>query len=165
MDPPPLGIKVKVLETLVGDPLPDHIYMATTSHYGLYDFTYDRGESVYLIKLWTDGEAFIMPRYKRSRVFSDSKGRNLLLLFRDRRIHNLPCEVMTIKKKMSLDNMGPELSYHVDRLDDEDRKHMDKFIFDQDQAYSKYGILIDDLKTLLSKMDQEQLNDDCQLRN
>jgi len=160
MDPPPLGLKVRVLEHINGDPLPYIIYVATTDHYGMSSYEFNGGDA-YLIKLWTDGASFIMPRYDRHKVIKSLEGEFIIPIWTKDWVNMIPCQAKALVQELDPKSMSKQDSFLQEELSQKGREHMDQLTVHQGRVYTKYGIKVSQLKHLFDGMSYAALNERC----
>lgn len=160
MDPPPLGLKVRVLEHINGDPLPHIIYVATTDHYGFLSYEFNTGDA-FLIKLWTDGTSFIMPRYDRYNIIKSLKGEFIIPLWTKDWVNMIPCEAMAWVQELDPKSMSEQDSFLQEELSQKGKEHLDLLTVHQGRVYTKYGIKVSQLKHLFKDMSYAALNERC----
>lgn len=95
MDPPPFWFRVRVLDAVYGPWfLGQRAVVASTSHYGMAG-TISEGEPR-LVRLRSDGQAVVMPRYAQASLARSRLGEWLLVLWSAKPIWWLPCEVIDL---------------------------------------------------------------------
>ena len=96
MDPPPFWIKATILETVFGAALPPALYLSTTSHYGVRDYS----NGAYLIAIKTDGKQFIMPKYAHLELVRNKQGDLYFFLRSPHPAWWLPCNVSSLREEI-----------------------------------------------------------------
>lgn len=151
LDPAPTWIKLQVLETLNGDPLPRTVYASTTSHYGKMT-QYGLVEGPQLMLLLGEGEQLVMARYARAPLRMDSARRFHLLL------HNagprwLPCAVADLREPVTdpvLARAGAVPRKWFDQSRAEGDSGEAYYRLEPDFAYHRYSLPVGKLEDYLA---------------
>ena len=102
LDPPPFRVALQIEETLFGPRLSRRAFASTTSHYGRQ--TYQYGEDrLYLVKILSDGDVNIIPRYAVEKLAIDKREELALPVAAPSDVPAwLPCDVMSLVKPRDL---------------------------------------------------------------
>lgn len=148
LDPAPTWIKLQVLETLNGEPLPRTVYASTTSHYGKMT-AYGRVQGPQLMLLLGGDEALVMARYARAPLAVDG-GRRFHLLLHNAGPHWLPCDVATLRQPVTDPVLAKAGAVPRQRFEDVRREGDEAFYrVEADFAYPRYSLPIGALEDLL----------------
>lgn len=97
MDPPPFWMETKVLSVVHGELEERDIAVASTSHYGMPEES-DHA-TAYLMRVDTDGQQYVMPRYERALLYKGRDGDYYLPVLPSP-VSWLPCSVQEIRQEV-----------------------------------------------------------------
>ena len=107
MDPPPFSLNATVRSSVYGGDAKDKIEIITTSHYGMGEF--EKGLNTFLVKIKTDGQHFMMPRYAKKKLIRNKKDDFYLLIYSSDPTWWLPCSVSDLKEEISSDEFASSI--------------------------------------------------------
>jgi len=159
MDPAPFWFKAKVSQVLSGD-VGRSLEVATTSHYGMNPL--ERMKGSYLLRLHTDGQHAVMPRYSMASLTRASSGELYLLLEPSRSPFFLPCAIAEAKEP--IDERMFEESIAIAPDDYRYKQAVeakDEYVLTPEGAVPRFGIPVRRLQVVLSRLSPEQRMEKC----
>ncbi len=114
MDPPPFSLMATVHSSVFGGDVQDKIELITTSHYGMGEF--EKGLKPFLVKIKTDGQHFMMPRYAKKKLIRNKKDDLYMVIFSGDPIWWLPCSVTDLKEEIFSDEFASSLEIPDDEF-------------------------------------------------
>lgn len=160
MDPPPFSLIATVRSSVYGGDVKDKIELITTSHYGMGEF--EKGLNTFLVKIKTDGQHFMMPRYAKKKLIRNKNDDLYLLIYSSDPIWWLPCSVTDLKEEISSDAFAssleiPEVEFAANRVE----KFPEYFRLTATGAIPRYAIAISKLSAHLHQLNPTNSQMSC----
>lgn len=150
LDPPPLRLRMHVVNPVYGDAPTGDIDVFTTSHYGIKSFNFQTPQTK-LVLLHFDGKSHVMPRYARAQTEQDKAGEFLVPIWYPRPTFFLPCSVFDLKKRIDAESLSFQQT--MDSLPpDYLQKYPEYYSVNGDTVRPRYGIYVNDIAAHLKNL-------------
>lgn len=161
MDPPPLALTFQIEDVVYGRLESSVIEIMTTDHFGLSSYRNLFGRD-YLVNLYSDGAAFIMPRYEKHPLFRDSNESLVAEVWDEYGIPWLSCIPLSITKEFDVESLSQSVAKPLLDIDQEWlNEYKDMYIIEDGDIYPRYGIPVFRLKEALINIEASQYSVQC----
>ena len=109
LDPPPFWLTANVISTVHGEAVPAALTLVTTSHYGMDEYL-GPAPGLYLARLATDGNDFVMLRYAKAKLAKKKDGALYLVVYAPGDIWWLPCSSTGLREAVSAEDFAGDLA-------------------------------------------------------
>ena len=159
LDPPPFELRINVLDSVFGPPIPPYLVAETTSHFGSRPYV-ESNQRLRLYLLVTDGASYIMPRYNTAVLKEDWSGRLAVPIWWTHQLWWLPCGVESLAQEIHFERDAAESADRIGKQPLEENPAWFQVV--GSRVIPKRGVYVDEIRNYLKRVSPKGSDMACQ---